>query len=65
MRTLIELVEQHQQTLQKCYIGLGGVAGGFTLSLAVVKEWLQVASLVIGCAVGVASFISIIKKNPK
>jgi hypothetical protein len=62
---VLELADRHQPTLQKCYIGLGSLFGGFTLSLALVKEWLQVASLVIGCAVGIATFVSILRKNQK
>jgi hypothetical protein len=45
--------------------GILATAGGIGISHAVVNEWLQTISFLVGIAVGVASFISIVrnKKN--
>ena len=45
--------------------GFIAVAGGVVTSHAVVNEWLQTLSLVIGIAIGVVSLVSIIRKRLK
>jgi hypothetical protein len=43
--------------------GLVATASGVTVSLLPeIEAWLRVSSLVIGCAVGIASFIVIVRK---
>jgi hypothetical protein len=43
--------------------GLVATASGITVSmLPEIEAWLRVSSLVIGCAVGIASFIVIVRK---
>lgn len=43
--------------------GLLATASGVTVSLLPeIEAWLRIASLVIGCAVGVASFVVIVRK---
>jgi hypothetical protein len=43
--------------------GLVATASGVTVSLLPeIEAWLRVSSLVIGCAVGIASFIVILRK---
>jgi len=43
--------------------GLVATASGITVSLLPeIEAWLRVSSLVIGCAVGIASFIVILRK---
>jgi hypothetical protein len=43
--------------------GLLATASGVTVSLLPeIEAWLRVSSLVIGCAVGIASFIVILRK---
>jgi len=49
-------------TLSKAGLGVGSVTGGVVISHAVVNEWLQTGSLIVGMAVGLASFVSIVLK---
>ena len=43
--------------------GLVATASGITVSLLPeIEAWLRVSSLIIGCAVGIASFIVIVRK---
>jgi hypothetical protein len=43
--------------------GLVATASGITVSLlSEIEAWLRVSSLIIGCAVGIASFIVILRK---
>jgi len=43
--------------------GLVATASGITVSLLPeIEAWLRVSSLIIGCAVGIASFIVILRK---
>jgi hypothetical protein len=43
--------------------GLLATASGITVSLLPeIEAWLRVSSLIIGCAVGIASFIVILRK---
>ena len=43
--------------------GLVATASGITVSmLPEIEAWLRVSSLIIGCAVGIASFIVIVRK---
>jgi hypothetical protein len=43
--------------------GLVATASGVTVSLLPeIEAWLRVSSLIIGCAVGIASFIVIVRK---
>lgn len=43
--------------------GLLATTSGLTVSmLPEVEAWLRIASLIIGCAVGVASFVVIVRK---
>ena len=43
--------------------GLIATASGITVSmLPEIEAWLRVSSLVIGCAVGIASFLVILRK---
>lgn len=51
--------------LIKGAVGIGGVSLGGIVSLNTVQAWLQITSLVVGIAVGVASLISIVKKWPR
>jgi hypothetical protein len=45
-------------------LGVSATAGGFYVSiLPMVEAWLRVLSLFIGCAVGIATLVSIIRKH--
>jgi hypothetical protein len=58
-------MDTHQATAS--FTGLLATASGITLSmLPELEAWLRVASLVIGCAVGLASLYAILrnKKHP-
>ena len=59
-------MDTHQATAS--FTGLLATASGITLSmLPELEAWLRVASLVIGCAVGLASLYAILrnKKHPE
>jgi hypothetical protein len=51
--------------LFKGTLGTGAPLLGVVVSLSQVEAWLRITSLVIGCAVGIASFISIVRKRKK
>lgn len=52
----------HQQATAS-FTGLLATASGITVSiLPEVEAWLRIASLVIGCAVGIVSFLVIVRK---
>jgi hypothetical protein len=54
-------MDHHQATAS--FTGLLATASGVTVSLLPeIEAWLRVSSLVIGCAVGIASFIVIVRK---
>ena len=54
-------MDHHQATAS--FTGLLATASGITVSLLPeIEAWLRIASLVIGCAVGVASFIVIVRR---
>jgi hypothetical protein len=54
-------MDTHQATAS--FTGLVATASGITVSLlSEIEAWLRVSSLVIGCAVGIASFIVIVRK---
>jgi hypothetical protein len=58
-------MDTHQATAS--FTGLLATAGGITVSmLPELEAWLRVASLVIGCLVGLASLYAILrnKKHP-
>lgn len=59
-------MDHHQATAS--FTGLVATASGITLSmLPEIEAWLRVASLIIGCAVGLASLYAILrnrKTNP-
>lgn len=45
-------------------VGIGATTGSFYISiLPKVEAWLRVSSLFIGCAVGIATFVSIVRKQ--
>lgn len=48
-----------KNTVHKLLLGVSGPSVGYAVSLTSAELWLRVLSLVIGCAVGVASLISI------
>jgi ABC-type nickel/cobalt efflux system permease component RcnA len=48
-----------KDAIQKTIIGLAGPSAGYAVSLTTAEAWLRVLSLVVGIAVGIASFISI------
>jgi hypothetical protein len=59
-------MDTHQATAS--FTGLVATAGGITVSmLPELEAWLRVASLVIGCAVGLASLYAILRnrKHPQ
>ena len=59
-------MDTHQATAS--FTGLLATASGITLSmLPELEAWLRVASLVIGCLVGLASLYAILRnrKNPQ
>jgi hypothetical protein len=59
-------MDTHQATAS--FTGLLATAGGITVSmLPELEAWLRVASLVIGCLVGLASLYAILrnKKHPQ
>ena len=61
-KTTHSVMAQHHHA----FIGLLATSSSITISLLPeVEAWLRILSLVIGCAVGIASFIGIIKKNLK
>lgn len=47
----------------KGFVGVSFPAFGAAVSLSQVEAWLRIASLVVGLAVGIASFISIVRKR--
>jgi hypothetical protein len=50
-------------TAAKGALGMSATTGGFYISiLPKVEAWLRVSSLFIGCAVGLATFVSIVRK---
>ena len=54
-------MDHHQAAAS--FTGLLATASGITVSLLPeIEAWLRIASLVIGCAVGVASFVVIVRK---
>ena len=54
-------MDTHQATAS--FTGLVATASGITLSmLPEIEAWLRILSLVIGCAVGVVSFLVIVRK---
>jgi len=55
-------MDTHQATAS--FTGLVATASGITLSmLPEIEAWLRVASLVIGCAVGLASLYAILRNR--
>ena len=57
-------MDTHQATAS--FTGLLATAGGITVSmLPELEAWLRIASLLIGCAVGLASLYAIILRNKK
>ena len=59
-------MDTHQATAS--FTGLVATASGLTLSmLPEIEAWLRIASLVIGCAVGLASLYAILRnrKHPQ
>jgi len=51
-------------TAVKGVVGLSATGGGFYVSfLPKVEAWLRVFSLLIGCAVGIVTFVSILRKH--
>jgi hypothetical protein len=51
-------------TAFKGMVGVGAATGGFYVSIFPrIEAWLRLVSLLIGIAVGIASFISIIRKK--
>ena len=54
-------MDHHQATAS--FTGLLATASGITVSLLPeIEAWLRVSSLLIGCAVGIASFVVIVRK---
>ena len=57
---------QNLATMFKGFVGVSATTGGVYVSiLPKVEAWLRVCSLFIGCAVGIATFVSIILKSRK
>ena len=55
-------MDTHQATAS--FTGLFATASGITLSmLPELEAWLRIASLLIGCAVGLASLYAILKRK--
>jgi hypothetical protein len=55
-------MDTHQATAS--FTGLLATASGITLSmLPEIEAWLRIASLVIGCAVGLASLYAILRNR--
>ena len=55
-------MDTHQATAS--FTGLVATASGITLSmLPEIEAWLRIASLVIGCAVGLASLYAILRNR--
>ncbi len=52
-----------KETLLKGMVGTGAPLLGTVASIAQIKEWLQIVSLVVGIAVGVATFVIIVRKK--
>lgn len=53
------------ETVWKGLLGVGGTLTGVGVSLAQVEAWLRVSSLAVGIAVGIATFISIVRNRKK
>lgn len=45
----------------KGFVGVTSTGLGAAISLSNVEQWLRIASLVLGCLVGLASLVSILK----
>ena len=55
--------DQTRETLKQGALGIVSTAGGTAVSLlAQIEVWLRIASLIVGIAVGIATFVSILKK---
>lgn len=67
MTTVVQLGNEDGMkiTLAKGSLGVSATIIGNIVSMSSVKEWLQVVSLLVGIAVGVATFISIVRKRRK
>lgn len=61
----IKRMNEHLHTAIKGTIGASvPIAAAVVSWLQYAKDWLQLASLLIGCAVGIATFVSIVRKKP-
>lgn len=55
-----------ERVLAKGALGMAGVFGGAGVSFVqALESWLRITSLCVGIAVGVATFVSIMRKNSK
>lgn len=64
----ISAVFQHHPTVTtaKGVVGVAAAGGGVYVDLLPhVEAWLRIFSLVIGCAVGIATFVSIVKHRKR
>lgn len=55
-------MNEHTQPILRGIIGTVTSFASIAVSLSDVEAWLRVLSLCIGCAVGIATFISIVRK---
>jgi hypothetical protein len=56
-------MDERTATAAKGVVGVVFAVGGAGASLATVIAWLQFVSLLVGIAVGVATFVSIVRKK--
>jgi hypothetical protein len=50
-------------TVFKGVLGVSSTGGGLAASASEIEIWMRIASLAIGIAVGIATFISIVRKK--
>lgn len=61
LQPVVAFLDQHVAI--KGVLGVSAVGGGLGVSLAEVEQWMRIGSLAIGMAVGVATFVSIVRKR--
>jgi hypothetical protein len=64
IQNILCALREHGEDLARGGLGMGATSTGIYLSLSLpqVEAWLRVVSLLVGIAVGVATFIAILRK---
>lgn len=51
------------RTVMHGFVGVSGTLGGYQISLEVAEAWLKVASLTLGCTVGLITAVNLIIRS--